>query len=393
MATTRRGKIKEREKLLVWVRAGGRCTICGKDLLESRINFKPVRLGELAHNVAHSDSPNAPRADTRVPRLERDLAPNLVLACPTCHTDIDNDAQAGELDIEWLRNLKAAHEQRVRRALDLTRADKSSIVRVVGDVRTAVFAAAPFEAASAVALQGDHLGDLTFDPDRRGVEVDLQPLTGENDPIDSGYYGEACELIDRFIAEQLRPRALRGEINHLSVFAIARIPVLAYLGSRLDDGISTEIYQRQRTTESWTWQTDPDLTFEHSTVHDGPAGSAEAVLVINASGTVDQHMIPAELGDLTRFVIAPVDHTPHLDTVATQATRDSFRTALSQLLGHIEATYKPITAITKLHVIAAAPVSVAVILGRSVGWGFHPNLAIYDHVGDTYRLALEITAP
>ena len=65
-------------------------------------------------------------------------------------------------------------------------------------------------------------------------------------------------------------------------------------------------------------------------------------------------------------------------------SRDSFHDAVSKLLGHIEASH---TQVTKLHVFAAVPVCAAIILGRSVGWGFHPNLVVYDHVGDGYERA------
>jgi hypothetical protein len=41
-------------------------------------------------------------------------------------------------------------------------------------------------------------------------------------------------------------------VHHLSVFAFARLPLLVYLGSCLDDTIATDIYQRHRLNEAWT---------------------------------------------------------------------------------------------------------------------------------------------
>ena len=126
------------ERLKVWVRAGGHCTICHTYLLESEINDEPVRLGELAHIVAATDGKKAPRGLSELTAEQRRLADNILLACGTCHTDIDNDAQAGRLDIDWLLERKREHEQRIREATTLADREETAIFRIVGNVRGAV---------------------------------------------------------------------------------------------------------------------------------------------------------------------------------------------------------------------------------------------------------------
>ena len=231
-----------------------------------------------------------------------------------------------------------------------------------------------------------------FDPYNTGPEIDLRALPGEDDPIPTDYYKHAQARIDEKIRDLLRPPVERGEIKHLSVFGFARLPLLVYFGSRLDDTISTDIYQRHRATESWHWDdTQPEVTFAFTdATPDLQAGSTDAVLIVNASGTIDRAAVPTDLAGLPTFTIAPVDAVPNRDTIRTRATRDSFHGALSDLLGHIEANHKPVT---RLHVLAAAPTSAAIILGRSVGWGFHPSLLVYDRVGDEYQPAMEVVAP
>lgn len=385
-----RRRVALEQQLLVWVRSGGHCALCHAYMLESDINFKPVKLGELAHIVAQSDHALAPRSLTDLPEAERDLAENLLLACPTCHTDIDKKLQAKLLDVGWLLTIKQRHEERIRRATTLAAMEKSVVLRLIGHVRGAAMEIGPLEAVSAVVLQAERHADLALDPNRAGAEIDLRALPGEQDPIGSGYYASACRRIDMVLSERVKPAVDRGEIEHLSVFALARLPLLVYFGSRLDDGISAEIFQRQRATESWTWQEAGDVEFRFKTTHSGDADDSDALLIVNASGTIDESTLPAELAALPRFVIEAADAIPNRDIIATRRARDSFHATVSKLLGHIE---KHNPSVKRLHLVAAAPVSACIILGRSVGWGFHPTLLVYEAIDGSYVPTLEVKAP
>ncbi|WP_322973904.1 SAVED domain-containing protein [Actinacidiphila oryziradicis] len=99
---------------------------------------------------------------------------------------------------------------------------------------------------------------------RHGIEIDLRHLPGESarladSPWDAGersrsYNRHATAVIDDVIEHQLKRGIARDNVRHLSVFGFARLPLLVYLGSRLDDTVPTEIHQRQRHDESWCWQ-------------------------------------------------------------------------------------------------------------------------------------------
>lgn len=69
-----------------------------------------------------------------------------------------------------------------------------------------------------------------------------------------------------------------GEIEHLSVFAIARLPLAIYLGAQLDDAVATDSYQRHRATDSWIWpDDDPGTTFGTKVARRSAARFSEAV--------------------------------------------------------------------------------------------------------------------
>ena len=170
----------------------------------------------------------------------------------------------------------------------------------------------------------------------------------------------------------------------MSVFAFARLPLLVYLGSKLDDTYEVEVYQRQRSDESWGWPGTEAATFSVS--RSDPAG-AEAVLVMNVSGTIDPADLPANLRDLPRFALA-IDDAPSVDAIASRASLDAFAAAARGLLASFEEGGKTIH---RLHVFAALPISAAVVLGRVHDRHVHPALALYDRTDGAYSLALEIS--
>ncbi|MCY3792357.1 MAG: SAVED domain-containing protein, partial [Gemmatimonadetes bacterium] len=180
-----------------------------------------------------------------------------------------------------------------------------------------------------------------------------------------------------------------GEIKHLSVFAMARLPLLVYLGSRLDDATDCDIYEPRSTIAPWIWDEESEpVDFHFRCELQGEPTATDAVLIVNASGTT--FPIPTELSGLARYVVEPRDPVPQVNTVACRATLGSFERALRSLLGELEQSAK---SLKRLHLFAAAPVSVAITLGRAIGWGIHPNLVTYDLNDGEYHYALEITPP
>ena len=127
--------LSEPDLRIVWVRAGGHCVICKKYLMEGEITGRVYPLGEGAHIVGQSDSARSPRGQDPLPLDERDSPDNALLACPSCHLEIDNLRNAGLIDTPFLRRLKEEHEAEIRRLSGLVTSAKSAVLRMVGDIR------------------------------------------------------------------------------------------------------------------------------------------------------------------------------------------------------------------------------------------------------------------
>jgi hypothetical protein len=378
------------ERLKVWVRAGGICAVCKGYLLESSLTAREVTRGELAHNVGQKVSARSPRGLHPLPEGERDTADNVVLLCRNCHGEIDDLLQADLFDVDKVFAIKRDHEAFIKDITGRSESQRTVVLRLRGHVRGAPDDLGRDAATKAILGSTDRFPAFSLAPDRLGIEIDLRGIPGEAD-ADSAYYQSAVRRIDEVIQRFIKPAADDNAVPHISVFALARLPLLVYLGSRLDDTIATDVYQRHRNGETWAWPTKGEpAVFTHRLGPNDSVSPTEGVLIVNASGTIHPIELPADVSAFPQFFIEPVDAVPHVDTIATRAALGSFERAVRRFLGDLEATHKTVR---RLHLFAAAPVSAAVTLGRAAGWGIHPSIAIYDRTSGGYQLVLEVTAP
>jgi len=102
--------ITDRDRKLLWARAGGACALCKSHLTaDAKSGDKDVVLGEEAHIV--SEEPNGPRFRP-MPRNEVDAYANLILLCLSDHKIVDE--QVAYYTEQRLAALKREHEQWVK---------------------------------------------------------------------------------------------------------------------------------------------------------------------------------------------------------------------------------------------------------------------------------------
>lgn len=96
--------ITNRTRKILWVKAGGRCSICRVQLVSEATDADdPSVFGEEAHIVAQS--PNGPRAGDVA---NVDAYGNLILLCRKHHKQVDD--QDSYFTVERLREIKRSHE-------------------------------------------------------------------------------------------------------------------------------------------------------------------------------------------------------------------------------------------------------------------------------------------
>ena len=223
--------------------------------------------------------------------------------------------------------------------------------------------------------------------DRHAIEIDLRELPGEGQGGDD-YYRTARSKIDEVFEYNIRRGLQTEDIPHISVFALARLPLLVYLGTKLDDPTPVDIYQRHRPTQSWVWPGQGGTLDISVDVPPTDAAPTEAVLIINVSGTIQSNEIPEHLTSLPLLTLTVVgDRTT--DTIASQAKLGDFEAACRRMLGRIESDgYK---SVDKLHVLCVMGVSAAVTFGRVFDPDVHPSLVMYDRQDSgSYEVVMQI---
>ncbi|MBC2644769.1 MULTISPECIES: SAVED domain-containing protein [unclassified Rhodococcus (in: high G+C Gram-positive bacteria)] len=384
-AVDRKGKrvnVGDLDARRVWVAAGGRCTFCKEFLAEDETTGQSVFTGQLAHIVGATEEKGSPRGKSSKTLEQRALPENLMLLCAGEHKVIDTFEHWSTYGEAQLLAFKQQHERDVRELTGLLRKPKSTVIRVSGDVRGH---AVDFSKQAVVrALLGEQrFPDFSLHDDSQNCEVDLRPHDGEDES--DGTYWKSTALTLRKRLRPLNNHLKTKEIDHISVFALARIPILVQLGVLLDDVTNVTVHNRRRGSgEGWGWYAEgrsKNLTFGVTEV----PGQGDPVVTFSVSGPVDLDALPAELQGKPRYDIRAegVKLNPKIlqSSEDLEALIDKWREVLATL--ETDHRNQPISLV--LAVSAAA----AVEIGRAHMTGAHAQLRVFDRINNAYALALE----
>jgi len=286
-----------------------------------------------------------------------------MLLCPQCHKLIDD--HPNDYSRKALEQYKHRHEDRIHHVTGLGPNLKTTVVVVQSKIGGQT-AAIPFnhilEAVSPL-----------YPIARPGVVIDLTEIESDS----TAFLAAASETIEQRLARVYEPRGEATQTGHLSVFALAPIPLLVFLGTKLSNKVPVDLFQRHRDTENWTWKTGgTQLEYEFRKQQGGRI-KENVALVISFSGTITLKELPAEIDDaFTVYELRPKAVTPNLTLLRSRSDLEAFRLAYQEALGIIIRDHGLIGA---LHLFPAVPAPVAVLCGRELLPKVHPALAVYDY--------------
>jgi len=334
---------------MLWGKAAGRCEFagCSKPLWKSSVTQEQVNIGQKAHIYSFSNV--GPRGNDGMSDDEINSLDNLMLVCHECHQTIDRRKDGGRYTSAVLQRMKAEHEQRMERVTAVG-ADKKSHILLYG------------------ANVGDHSSPLSYQeaapalfPDRYPAEdkpIELTTVNSSFSDRDAGFWTIEGESLQRKFKERVKVRLAAGDIEHLSVFAMAPQPLLILLGTLLGDIVPAQVYQRHREPATWKWPATalpPEFEVREPTTPSGPPA-----LVLALSATVTTDRITSVVGPEVSSWIVTVP-TPHNDSMKSHEQLSSLRTLLRRLLDKIKAAHGQAT---PLHVFPVGSVSAAIEFGR-----------------------------
>jgi hypothetical protein len=130
---------------------------------------------------------------------------------------------------------------------------------------------------------------------------------------DAEFWAVEAKNLTRKMQQRVRERIATGDIDHLSVFALAPQPLLILLGTMLGDIIPSDVYQLHREPAGWVW---PQTIMETPTFEIGRPDRkvGPPALVLALSGTVATDRIIAAAGESASLWTISVP-MPHNDVI------------------------------------------------------------------------------
>ena len=372
-----RKKISEKTKILLWAKAGGRCEYegCNKVLYRDLLTQTDGNNAYIAHIVA--DSPDGPRGnDTLSKELETDLN-NLMLLCDSHHRLIDKE-QVAEHPVERLQKMKAKHEQRIERQTSLSEEKRSLIVTYGANI-------ARFSPSLNYNLIKTTIAPTHYPSEDRAIDLGLK---SEYDEIDKLYWQTEADTLERNVRTQLYDRIKSGDekVSHISLFALAPMPLLIKLGTLLPDMYNIEVYQKHREPNSWNWQEPQTGVIDNPFILNTPTQHAgKAVLVIALSAPITERIKKFYDNEEICMWEISID-SPQLDFLKYRKQLEYFRDKVRDVFKDIKQNYPN----HELHVHMAMPNSCAIEFGRAWMHKVDADLVLYDTFNDKENEAITI---
>jgi len=355
-------RIPEWSRITLFTRAGGRCEFdgCNKYLLEHHVTLTEGNFSQFAHIVAFSE--DGPRGKGARPSDINNIA-NLMLLCPGCHKLIDDDPQKFTRDT--LEGYKRAHEERIHHVTGLGPEQKTTILLIKSRIGN-----------QTVAVPYDQILTATtprYPLSKPGLTIDLTQLP----PNSSSFMGAACDTIRDQLQSLFAPGGEVTRSNHISLFGLAPIPVLIYLGSQLSNKVPLDVYQRHRDTEDWTWKSSGErVTYSFQELQKG-GDASRAILILSLSGTIPLASLPTDIAkDVAVYELTLASGTPNPTFLRTRGDLEEFRNGYQVAIATIARGHPGIQAID---LFPAIPAPIAVLCGRELLPKVHPALRVYDN--------------
>ena len=355
--------IRDLTRLLLFVRAGGRCEFdgCNDYLLEHPLTLTPGNFAQMAHIVAFKE--DGPRGNAVLrPAYINDVA-NLMLLCPQCHKLIDDHPD--QYPVSVLEKFKQAHEDRILHVTGLGPDLKTTVVQLKARIAGQAIAIPVAQVTKAVAPR--------YPTDAKGHVIDLTAINAEG----KAFVAEAAKCIKQKIERLYEPGMDVHETRHVSLFALAPIPLLIYLGSQLSNKVPVDVFQRHRDTEDWVWKdSGTPAEYRFDKVREGRE-QGRIALILSLSGKVNLEALPSSIDDaftIYELTLANIEPNPTYLRQRDDLTRfkDAYQAALRTIArecGECDA----------IHLFPAVPAPVAIFCGRELLPKVDPKLVVYDY--------------
>lgn len=364
--------INQNEKYILWGMSAGRCELCNKLLGMHPTTKETGNFAENAH--IHAYSPGGARYMYIVEEQINSLK-NVMLLCQECHTLIDRNP--GMYPAEFLFTRKYEHEMKVFTLMESNNLMKSQEMYYFANIKG-------YQPNSDYALF-----------DKAVVSKGYQPKTeypinlGYDDmPISDGtemFYDIQCEILEKRAKEQID--IANKKDAHISVFAIAPMPLLVKLGTVLRDIGNITVFQCHRIGEKWSWSDDTTTVDYHSSGGENNHLIEDVALNISLSADIVSERIEAVHSFEQVYKITIEE--PNRNFVTNETIVNDFVDVFRNTLERIKQNHNNLK---RIHVFMAMPTSLAIRMGMDYMPKTDPVLVLYDQINpeEPFRATIKI---
>ncbi|VXC57412.1 SAVED domain-containing protein [Chryseobacterium sp. 8AT] len=368
--------IPEKIKILLWGKSAGRCQYkgCNTSLYRDDLTQAEFNQCYIAHIVA--DSPKGPRGHvTRSEELKQSLN-NLMLLCDTHHRLVDR-VEIESHPEEVLLLMKKEHEDRIALITGINHNMKSEIIIYKASIGN-----------NPVMMTYDSLKEFII-PEKypaRNAATDLSLSNSTSVDSRKTFWELQLENLDDQFKDQILPKLRKSELSHLSLFAMAPIPLLIKLGTYLNDIQQLDVRQKRRNPD--TWKFDEDLHTDYNLVL-AQEIKKHVALKIELSASITDERIIKVLGEDVSIYSINIEN-PDNDFVKSRKQIIEFGEKMKEAFREIKKIHGQDVV---LNVFPAMPISLAVQLGRVWMPKADLSMRIFDqnYVSGGFSEAFKIT--
>ncbi len=354
-------RISPMTRIILMVQAGSRCQFdgCNKYLLEHPLTLTGGNFSQIAHIVAFSKE--GPRGYVR-PEPERiNHVENLMLLCPQCHKLIDDNPE--RYGVSTLEKYKMKHEERIRHVTGLGPDLKTTVVQLKTKIAGQAVAIPAVQVTDAVAPR--------YPTDSCGYIIDLTSIEDKG-----GFTRVATDKIREDIKRLYDHRMDLFDTRHVSLFALAPIPILMFLGSQLSNKVPVDVFQRHRDTEDWVWKSSGrPVEYKFHKIHTGRR-TDNVALILSLSGKIHIDSLPSKIDKTySMYEITLAEGAPNPTYLRLREDLVKFKEIYQ---GALRTILRDHGNIREIHIFPAVPAPVAVLCGKELLPKVDPKLLVYD---------------
>lgn len=365
-AKLKRPNIPVKTQLQLWVVSAGRCQFpgCNEFVLHDKTTLSEGNYANIAHII--SWTPTGPRGDTALSsKLGKDIS-NLMLMCLRHGKMIDSKKNIPLYTVDFLKKCKETHESRIKIQTSIDASRKTTAVRLQTNIRGRLVTVSQPDVYTALITAG------RYPYDEKGIHIDLTNL---HYSADKSSWETATKQIDATLSSALTVGNDERKEDHFSVFGIAPIPVLAYLGFKLGNTTPADIYIKLREKPWSRVSSDSKLAFILARPRSKDKAKAVA-LSVAISGTTSRSEIEKHLGKGIPVYEIKIKKT-QIDQIECIEDLESFRKLYRETIDEIRELHGKKC---KIHLFGAMPTCAAIICGREIIHGVDPTIVIYEHL-------------